>query len=120
MEDLPEKLRELTHKKYFPFIAVIFFAFLTALVFALLAYQSNNPPLDHKHLFHQSIGSFLRYQEDKKQQEEDKVQIKMEQPEGANRARKHNYQTNNKLKLSMKKSKKKPFLCPRSMLMNMY
>ena len=46
MEDLPEKLRELTHKKYFPFIAVIFFAFLTALVFALLAYQSNNPPLD--------------------------------------------------------------------------
>jgi hypothetical protein len=39
MEDLPERLRSLTEKKYFAVIAVIFFAFVTALIFALLAQQ---------------------------------------------------------------------------------
>ncbi|MBP9797774.1 hypothetical protein KBC70_01360 [Candidatus Woesebacteria bacterium] len=43
MESLADKLRELTHNKYFAVIAIVFFAFLTALVFALFALQQTNP-----------------------------------------------------------------------------
>lgn len=43
MESFPEKLRELTHNKYFAIIAIIFFAFLTALVFALFSLQQTLP-----------------------------------------------------------------------------
>ena len=42
MDSFPEKLRALSHNKYFAFAAVIFFAFLTALVFAVFALQSPN------------------------------------------------------------------------------
>lgn len=44
MESLPERLRALTENKYFAYIAVVFFAFLTALIFAILAYQSTFDP----------------------------------------------------------------------------
>jgi len=44
MESLPEKLRELTHKRYFAYLAVVVFAFITALVFALIAFQSGGGP----------------------------------------------------------------------------
>lgn len=43
MESVAEKLRQLTHNKYFAVIAIVFFAFLTALVFALFALQQTNP-----------------------------------------------------------------------------
>src|SRR3989344_5585713 len=46
MTDWSQKLRELTHKKYFPLVAVVFFAFITALIFAMLAYQNSNAPID--------------------------------------------------------------------------
>ncbi len=46
MDTLPERLQSLTHKKYFAYIAVIFFAFVTAFVFALLARQTTSPNVD--------------------------------------------------------------------------
>ncbi len=46
MDTLPDKLRALTEKKYFAYIAVVFFAFVTALVFALLAQQASVQNVD--------------------------------------------------------------------------
>ena len=46
MDTLPERLRSLSEKKYFAYIAVVFFAFVTALIFALLAQQSTYQNVD--------------------------------------------------------------------------
>jgi hypothetical protein len=44
MDSFSEQLRTLAHNRYFAYAAVIFFAFLTALVFAILALQSTIAP----------------------------------------------------------------------------
>jgi len=46
MDTLPDKLRALTGKKYFVYAAVVFFAFVTALIFALLAQQASVQNVD--------------------------------------------------------------------------
>jgi len=46
MDTLPERIRSLSEKKYFAYIAVVFFAFVTALIFALLAQQSTYQNVD--------------------------------------------------------------------------
>lgn len=46
MDTLPELLHDLKQKKYFAYIAVIFFAFVTALIFALLAQQTTRPSVN--------------------------------------------------------------------------
>lgn len=43
MDSFIERMRSLTENKYFAYIAVIFFAFLTALIFAIFAIQSSTP-----------------------------------------------------------------------------
>lgn len=43
MDSFIERVRSLTENKYFAYIAIIFFAFLTALVFAIMALQSSTP-----------------------------------------------------------------------------
>ncbi len=43
MDSLPERLRQLTHNKYFAVIAIVFFAFLTALIFALFSIDQTQP-----------------------------------------------------------------------------
>lgn len=46
MESFADKLRTLTTKKYFAIISVIFFAFITALIFALISQQKTTPTTD--------------------------------------------------------------------------
>lgn len=46
MDSLPERLQSLAKNKYFAVIAVVVFAFVTALIFALIAFQSQGPTVD--------------------------------------------------------------------------
>lgn len=46
MDTLPDRLRALTEKKYFAVLAVVFFAFITAVIFALLAQQQTVQNVD--------------------------------------------------------------------------
>lgn len=44
MDSFSERLRSLAQNKYFAYVTVIFFAFLTAVIFALFAYQNTLKP----------------------------------------------------------------------------